>query len=163
MNLKTISAQVRPRPRGWMFPKMEEKKPFTTVELEFTGITETCNTEFRLENFKYQSLKQIETVDKLNCENNPIVDSLEIKRVLIKKIDNKSIEVSCDAIGEGIKYAFYIYKNDSLIQKVPYSINSKLIFNGDAPGDYKVRVYVRDKSNNQTARNSKVLIIKTGE
>ncbi|NMD37478.1 MAG: hypothetical protein GYA87_02205 [Christensenellaceae bacterium] len=47
--------------------------------------------------------------------------------------------------GQGFyKYAYYIYKNDVLLQRLPYTNNSNFAYKPENPGMYKVLVFVKD-------------------
>lgn len=65
------------------------------------------------------------------------------------------IEANCVANGDNLIYAFYVYKDDTVIQKFPYTQNSKFLFNLSEPGKYRVRVFVRDDQGNQQALSGK--------
>lgn len=45
---------TKPRPLGWRFPKMGEKKPNNVVSVKFSGSEVKIVTKFRLDNFSYK-------------------------------------------------------------------------------------------------------------
>ncbi|NMD37247.1 MAG: hypothetical protein GYA87_01030, partial [Christensenellaceae bacterium] len=49
--------------------------------------------------------------------------------------------------GEGFyKYAYYIYKEDTLMEKLPYTNNANLAYKPKSTGKYKILVFVKDDS-----------------
>jgi hypothetical protein len=82
----------------------------------------------------------------------------KIKNITINNIDN-NIEVQCYAVGEDLRYAYYIYRNNEIIEKIYYKPNAKLIYPIKEPGKYMVRVYVRNSQQQYVAKNSEVIEI----
>lgn len=52
VRISTVKEQIKPQMQGWVFPKMEEKEPSTTIEVDLSGSNVECKTEFRLDSFK---------------------------------------------------------------------------------------------------------------
>ncbi|NMD38737.1 MAG: hypothetical protein GYA87_08690, partial [Christensenellaceae bacterium] len=49
--------------------------------------------------------------------------------------------------GEGFyKYAYYIYKDDKLLKKLPYSNNANFVYKPETIGTYRIQVFVKDDS-----------------
>lgn len=82
-----------------------------------------------------------------------------IRKVEINKLDNNMIEVKCNASGKNIKYAYYIYKDNTILEKIPYGQRSTLIYEIKDIGSYKVRVFVRDANNKTIAMTTNNIII----
>lgn len=57
--------------------------------------------------------------------------------------DRNKIVFQCDDIGEGFLYAFYIYLNGEIIEKVPYSTQNKTVFWASLPGEYYAEAYIK--------------------
>ncbi|MGF9891915.1 accessory Sec system protein Asp2 [Priestia megaterium] len=60
VNIRAVREQTVPHVQGWVFPKMEAKKPATVLELDFSSGTESVEvvTEFRLANYKIAARDQ---------------------------------------------------------------------------------------------------------
>jgi hypothetical protein len=84
----------------------------------------------------------------------PKEDILSIIKLNITSADNKSIKVDSVVGGKGLKYAYYIYKDNEIIKKYLYTDDPSLVHSVDASGEYFVRVYVRDMFGAQTAKNT---------
>ncbi|NMD38510.1 MAG: hypothetical protein GYA87_07535 [Christensenellaceae bacterium] len=56
--------------------------------------------------------------------------------------------INCEmnaSYGEGFyKYAYYIYKDNAILQKMPYTNNAKLVYTPESTGIYKILVFVKD-------------------
>jgi hypothetical protein len=74
--------------------------------------------------------------------------------------DDRSIKIESVVSGTGLKYAFYIYKDDEVLKKYTYTNESKLEHEVDSSGVYFARVYVRDQFGAQTAMNTTKITIK---
>ncbi|NMD37423.1 MAG: hypothetical protein GYA87_01925, partial [Christensenellaceae bacterium] len=77
--------------------------------------------------------------------------NLDLKLNRTPEIENSitlgnAINVKTYAIyGEGFyKYAYYIYKNGALLQKLPYTNNANLAYKPKTTGIYKILVFVKD-------------------
>lgn len=70
---------------------------------------------------------------------------MKIESTSIEVVNDKMIRVSVEAIGEDLEYAYYIYKNDELLEKIYYeeSVN-QLEYQVEENGLYKVRIFVRN-------------------
>jgi serine O-acetyltransferase len=64
------------------------------------------------------------------------------------------LQVECKATGDHLKYAFYLYKDHEIIEKLPYSSSPTMSFNLQDKGVYSVRVYIKDKFQNKMAETS---------
>ena len=51
----------------------------------------------------------------------------------------------CDALGDDLEYAWYIYKNDDIIEKRMYSQSNTIEIEFDQKGEYSIKVFVRNK------------------
>jgi hypothetical protein len=160
IRISTKHGQNKPRIQGWKFPQMEQKQPLTTIEVDLSGTEVECRTEFRLGSFKLEYKNPIHHVQgaiEAPIDYN-IKDLPKIRDIKIKKVGN-SIEVECDAIGENLKYAYYIYRNKEIIEKIFYKPNAKLRYPIGKSGKYMVRVYVRNAQQQYIAKNSREIEI----
>ncbi|MDE1391256.1 accessory Sec system protein Asp2 [Bacillus paralicheniformis] len=67
---------------------------------------------------------------------------------------NNKIFVCTNAFGRDLYYAFYLYKEGVLEEKIPYSRRNNAIFNLKEKATYMIRAYVKNKSDIRVARNS---------
>jgi hypothetical protein len=58
IKVRSVNGQTVPTILGWKFPKMEQKEMMTTLEVDLSGDTIDCITEFRLSDFKVPTRKQ---------------------------------------------------------------------------------------------------------
>lgn len=71
--------------------------------------------------------------------------NIKIESVSIELIDDEAIKVLAEAKGKELEYAYYIYKNDELLEKIPYKKSAnQLDYELNEAGTYKVRVFVMD-------------------
>ncbi|MGE7605404.1 heparinase II/III domain-containing protein [Peribacillus frigoritolerans] len=75
----------------------------------------------------------------------------EIKSITIQQRDQELI-VNCEAIGLGLEYAYYFYKDEDIIEKFFYRKPSQLTYRVTEPGSYKCRVFVRDSKMQKTSQ-----------
>ncbi|MFB3170017.1 heparinase II/III family protein [Neobacillus sp. 179-C4.2 HS] len=75
-------------------------------------------------------------------------------------VEDRKIKVDSVVSGSGLKYAFYIYKDDEVLKKYSYTNESKVEHEVDSSGIYFARVYVRDQFGAQTAMNTTKITIK---
>ncbi|MFJ5759289.1 DapH/DapD/GlmU-related protein [Neobacillus sp. NPDC093182] len=80
--------------------------------------------------------------------------SIKVENFLIDLVNFFQLKVECKANGEQLKYAFYLYKDQEIIEKVAYSDNPGISFNLQDKGIYSVRVFIKDKRNNKIANTS---------
>ncbi len=78
------------------------------------------------------------------------MSAFEIKTEIALSEINK-ITISVDKQNEKDKYAYYIYKNDKIIEKISYTSNNVNVYWVTEPGEYKVKVFVK---NQQGEKNS---------
>ena len=89
---------------------------------------------------------------KSDYKNEP--KKLRIKKLILNKVDASSVEVKCLADGQGLSYAYYIFKDKEVIEKHSYQKNATFKYIAKEPGTYSFRVYVRDTNNEKIAMNS---------
>lgn len=73
-------------------------------------------------------------------------DSPRIVKVIIEKVDSSNFYVVNTAEGENLQYAFYVYKDDELLDKFNYEKDAHLSYTVKEPGSYKVKAYVKDEN-----------------
>ncbi|MDA1522949.1 triple tyrosine motif-containing protein [Bacillus cereus] len=82
--------------------------------------------------------------DKL--EQQKAESSIVISEVNIDKTNERTLKVDVKAKGEDLNYAYYIYKEDKIVEKIWYGTDSFLTYEVKEPGKYKVRVFAKDKN-----------------
>ncbi|PFA18402.1 hypothetical protein CN373_19120 [Bacillus cereus] len=87
--------------------------------------------------------------NKGKVEQNKKEIPLTINEVKIDKVNERTLKVDVKAKGEGLTYAYYIYKGGKIIDKIWYKPDSSLTYKVKEPGKYKVQAYVKDKNEKQ--------------
>ncbi|MGV2622795.1 UNVERIFIED_CONTAM: heparinase II/III family protein [Halobacillus marinus] len=83
-----------------------------------------------------------------------------IKSVMLSHEANKLI-AACEADGQNLQYAYYIYREGNLIEKIPYKrAQSSLTYEPLEDGHYMVRIYVRSKDNKIAKNTNEIKFIK---
>lgn len=72
---------------------------------------------------------------------------IQINSVSIQESSLRNIKVTCIAKGDNLEYAYYIFKDEEVIEKIFYTSNNILNYHVKEAGTYMVRVYVRNKFN----------------
>jgi hypothetical protein len=80
-----------------------------------------------------------------------------INKVVIQEVDEHNIKVICTATGEKLQYAYYVYKDNKILQKISYRPNNRLAYKVQKPGEYMVKVYVRDSKGKKDVKNTKAI------
>ncbi|MBS4223372.1 triple tyrosine motif-containing protein [Lederbergia citrea] len=86
-----------------------------------------------------------------NITNESLKD-MKINDVTIEKSDDNNIKVTVDAEGENLKYAYYIYEGDKLMEKIRYGKDDHISYEVKNPGTYKVRVFVMNKDKEKVTK-----------
>ncbi|MEK4893630.1 triple tyrosine motif-containing protein [Bacillus sp. FSL M7-0996] len=81
-------------------------------------------------------------------------ESVKIKQANIEKDDKNTLKVTTKAVGEKLSYAYYVYKDDKVIEKTSYKENSSFTYTAKEPGTYFVRVYAKDGNNKTDTQNT---------
>ncbi|OXS55486.1 hypothetical protein B1B00_18660 [Bacillus sp. DSM 27956] len=76
----------------------------------------------------------------------------EISSADIIMESDSTLKISCISSGIDLEYAFYIYRNDQLIEKCMYSPVSEIKYKITKNGKYMARVFVRDKSGRRVTK-----------
>jgi hypothetical protein len=81
----------------------------------------------------------------------------------IKNIDVNLKEdtffVTVEAVGESLEYAWYIYKEDTIIEKYPYSDSNILKWKPNNKGTYKLTAFIKDKYDRRFFNSTDKIII----
>lgn len=86
--------------------------------------------------------KDIQTPTKIDTESEQSTE-ITLESVSIEVIDDKTIKVLAEAVGENLEYAYYIYKDGEILEKIMYEKSAnELEYKVNEEGLYKVRVFV---------------------
>lgn len=77
-------------------------------------------------------------------------------RIDISISDVNKLKIECQ-IEDAVEYAYYIYWQDQCIAKFNYSENNCAYYWLSEPGEYRVKVFARDISENKISKNSEVV------
>lgn len=79
---------------------------------------------------------------------------MKIRNINIELKNFFQLKVEITANGDNLSYAYYLYKNKDVIDKSTYSSNTTKQYNLTEPGNYWIRVYVKDKQGVPIIENS---------
>ena len=83
----------------------------------------------------------------------PIPNIFFTKIKLAVDADNR-LKIETNAIGEGIIYAYYLYHDNQLIEKVLYSASNFAFLDVNKNGRYRVRVFAKNNKNQILTKSS---------
>ncbi|MGM0753041.1 MAG: heparinase II/III domain-containing protein [Bacillota bacterium] len=83
----------------------------------------------------------------------------EILSVDMVRENASTLKISCCSSGMNLEYAFYIYKDDELIEKIMYSTSHEIGYKITDNGKYMSRVFVRDKTGSRDTKYTKSITI----
>lgn len=75
------------------------------------------------------------------------------------KVENNIAQINISSIGENIEYAYYWYYDNIVVEKVLYSNRTHSELPIEKTGNYRVRVFLRDKNKNIVSKSSRTIII----
>ncbi|PFO80421.1 hypothetical protein COJ77_18345 [Bacillus cereus] len=87
----------------------------------------------------------------------PNIQEPVIKSVDVKQVKENKFVVNCDAIGVNIQYAYYIYRDREIIEKIMYRTSPQMDYEVKTPGKYMVKVFVRDFNKQVVSSNTKTI------
>ena len=81
---------------------------------------------------------------------NQVAESNEPKfaKLMIEEVDESTFYVVATADGNDLNYAYYLYKDDELLDKGNYIKDAHFSYTVKEPGTYKVKVYIKDRDEN---------------
>jgi len=97
-------------------------------------------------------LKTLSTIDDSIIKLEPPILKTNIKS------EDGFLELSCSATGDNLGYAFYIFRNYELIEKIFYQKQSHYKYPINSTGIYGARIYVKDKSNVNSTFTDEIVI-----
>jgi hypothetical protein len=81
-----------------------------------------------------------------------------IQSVVLKQ-EGDQLTVACEAKGEGLQYAFYVYKDDDPAEKFFYQEEPEFHYQAKQAGAYMIRVHVKNAEGQQLSRSSNRVMI----
>lgn len=72
------------------------------------------------------------------------VKNVQIKEANIETSGDHTLEVTTETEGEDLTYAYYVYKDNKVIEKTSYEKNDTFTYEAEEPGTYFVKVYAKD-------------------
>lgn len=75
----------------------------------------------------------------------------EIVKLMIEQVDESSFYVVTTAEGNELTYAYYVLKDDEVLEKFPYERDAHFSYTAEEPGIYKVRAYIKDREDNRVS------------
>lgn len=71
--------------------------------------------------------------------------AISIESVSIEVVEDKTLKVFAEATGEDLQYAYYVYRDEELLEKIAYEKSAnQLNYLTEVEGLYKVRVFIRN-------------------
>lgn len=67
-----------------------------------------------------------------------------LQKASAELLDINKIIFQCEEKGSDCSYAFYIYLNDEIIERVPYSPQNRITFWATLPGEYRAAAFIKD-------------------
>ncbi|WP_230931985.1 triple tyrosine motif-containing protein [Priestia sp. TSO9] len=101
-----------------------------------------------------------ETASKPTKTEQTQQEKTALNKVSIKNVGDKRLEVKTTAEGKDLKYAYSVYKDGKLFQKIPYSSKKELAYKLTKSGDYRVRVYVKAGKEKAVAKSTELVKVK---
>ncbi|MFD1451535.1 triple tyrosine motif-containing protein [Oceanobacillus sojae] len=109
------------------------------ISLLFVAIGCSSTNKSELEN---ETMAESET----KIEN----DSIEphIVKLMIEKVDDSNFYVVTTAEGNELNYAYYVFKDDELLERFAYEKDAHFSYSPNESGTYKVRSFIKDQDGN---------------
>lgn len=110
-----------------------------------------------------------EELSKTKTEETPEIEQNEEKETSKKEKETKIVDLTFEkesenelnlvsnAEGEELLYAFYVIKDNEFYEKFGYQKDNSFSYTVTEPGDYKVRVFVKDKAGNKITKDTEVI------
>ncbi|AAU15305.1 TPA: polysaccharide deacetylase family protein [Bacillus cereus] len=78
----------------------------------------------------------------------------KVNHVSIQQNSGNMLRVESKATGEELKYAYYIYKDNEILEKINYSSESSLTYKIKKSGEYKIKVFIQDKNGDKDSKET---------
>lgn len=85
---------------------------------------------------------------------------VRIKAEKLNFDDGIAIFAQCVTKEQNVRYAFYLYKDENAIIKIPYSDKNTVQFQVFENASYKVKDFIKDKNGNKNSKLSEILHIR---
>jgi ABC-type Fe3+-hydroxamate transport system substrate-binding protein len=81
----------------------------------------------------------------------------EIVKVMIQKVDPENFYVVTTADGNKLDYSYYVIKDKKTVKRYVYKKDAHLAYKVNEPGNYKVRVFIKDKDGNKASEYTETI------
>ncbi|PFO80413.1 MULTISPECIES: polysaccharide deacetylase family protein [Bacillus cereus group] len=78
----------------------------------------------------------------------------KVNHVSIQQNSGNKLRVESKATGEELRYAYYIYKDNKILEKIDYSSESSLTYKLKESGEYKIKVFIQDKNGDKDSKET---------
>lgn len=78
----------------------------------------------------------------------------KVNHVSIQQNSGNMLRVESKSTGEELKYAYYIYKDNEILEKINYSSESSLTYKIKKSGEYKIKVFIQDKNGDKDSKET---------
>lgn len=82
----------------------------------------------------------------------------QVKNIDVNNTSHNNYLITVDTYDNQIEYAWYIYRNNIVIEKIMYTNNNKLDYTFKRPGIYKIRVFIRRREEIYSFDLDKIII-----
>ncbi|QIZ05612.1 hypothetical protein HFZ78_01685 [Priestia megaterium] len=83
---------------------------------------------------------------------------VKIAKAMIKKVDTQNFYVVATAAsGNNLTYAYYVYKDNKVIEKQLYKKDAYFSYKITAQGSYKVRVFLKDANGKIVTKDTETI------
>ncbi|WP_062108585.1 triple tyrosine motif-containing protein [Bacillus niameyensis] len=79
----------------------------------------------------------------------------EILDLTIEIVDDSNFNVVTTAEGDQLRYAYYVFKDNEVLEKFAYGKDAHFSYSAKEPGLYKVRSYIKDKDGKIVRKDTK--------
>ena len=80
-------------------------------------------------------------------------------KLMIEKVNESNFYVVATADGDELTYAYYVYKDGEVVDKILYKKDAHFAYTVKEPGTYKVEVYLKDKNDNKAIKMTNEVVM----
>lgn len=78
----------------------------------------------------------------------------KINHVSIQQSSENELRVESKATGKDLNYAYYIYKDNKILEKINYSSKDSFTYKLEESGEYKIKVFIQDKNGDKDSKET---------
>ena len=111
--------------------------------------------------YRRNSSEQNKTSEETAEMTSTYLLKLNIQKPIVTQLSTKSYQVEIPVKdADNVKFAWYIFKENRVIRKIPYSDSNSITYEFNMDGDYRIRCYVK-KGNTTLAFPTKLIHIQS--